>query len=80
MQPCWAVMAVFDRPLLADWDAAFVNEGPLSWVSAQVSRPGRPAAHAWILHASPQWSKAHLEDDADSVREALLAFSAGPRC
>jgi photolyase PhrII len=72
MQPCWAVMAVFDRPLFADWDAAFVNEGPLSWVSGQANRPGRPSAQAWVLHASPEWSKEHLEDEAEEVVEALL--------
>ena len=54
MQPCWAVMAVLDRPLFKDWDAAFINHGPLSWVSSQAARPGRPAADAWVLHAGPQ--------------------------
>lgn len=72
MQPCWALMVMFDRPLLADWDAAFVNHGPLSWVSSQVSRPGRPAADAWVLHASTEWSQTHLEDSHEKVRELLL--------
>ena len=72
MQPCWAVMAVFDRPLFADCEAAFVNQGPLSWVSSQAARPGRPGAHAWVLHASPEWSMKHLESDAATVQEQLL--------
>ena len=73
MRPCWAVMAVFDRPLLQGWDAAFVNTGALSWIASQASKPGRPSAHAWTLHASPDWSRDHLEDDHESVAEALLA-------
>jgi len=73
MRPCWAVMAVFDRPLLQGWDAAFVNTGALSWIASQGSKPDRPSAHAWILHASPEWSRAHLEDEPESVAEALLA-------
>ena len=73
MQPCWAVMAVFDRPLFADCEAAFVNQGPLSWVSSQAARPGRPDVHAWVLHASPEWSLRHLESDAKTVQEKLLA-------
>ncbi|MGD8977257.1 MAG: FAD-dependent oxidoreductase [Gammaproteobacteria bacterium] len=73
MRPCWAVMAVFDRPLLQGWDAAFVNTGALSWIASQASKPGRSSAHAWTLHASPDWSRAHLEDDRESVAEALLA-------
>ncbi len=76
MHPCWAVMAVLDRPLLTDWDAAFVNTGALSWVASQRSKPGRPSAHAWVLHASPDWSRTHLEDDSKSVAEALLAEAA----
>ncbi len=72
MQPCWAVMAVFDRPLFTDWDAAFINHGPLSWVSSQAARPLRPAADAWVLHAGPEWSRAHLEDAHETVCGLLL--------
>jgi photolyase PhrII len=62
MRPCWALMVLLDRPLLKSHDAAFINHGPLSWVSSQCSRPGRPTDHAWVLHANPDWSEAHLED------------------
>lgn len=72
MRPCWAVMAVLDRPLSNDYDAAFVNQGPLSWLARQASRPGRPAAESWILHASPDWSEEHLEASPDDVRDQLL--------
>jgi photolyase PhrII len=72
MMPCWALMLVLDKPLFAEHDAAFVNQGPLSWVASQPSRPGRPAANAWVLHASPQWSAMHLEKPADEVRDLLL--------
>ncbi|MFC1701791.1 FAD-dependent oxidoreductase [Pseudomonadota bacterium] len=72
MRPCWAVMAVLDRPLFADWDALFVNHGPLSWVAGQAGRPGRPAADAWVLHGSPDWSQDHLEDGPETVRDQLL--------
>jgi hypothetical protein len=72
MTPCWAVMAVLDKPLLKDWDAAFVNDGPLSWISSQDSRPQRPAVHAWILHGNPEWSQTHLENDSTEIAERLL--------
>jgi predicted NAD/FAD-dependent oxidoreductase len=72
MMPCWALMLVLDKPLFAEYDAAFVNQGPLSWVSSQSSRPERPPANAWVLHASPEWSSAHLEKPADEVRDQLL--------
>jgi hypothetical protein len=70
--PCWAVMLVLDRPLSPDWDAAFVNSGPLSWLASQASKPGRPNAHAWVLHANADWSRDHLEMDGGAVCEALF--------
>jgi len=72
MMPCWALLLVLEKPLFAEHDAAFVNRGPFSWVASQPSRPGRPTANAWVLHASPQWSSDHLEKSADEVRELLL--------
>jgi predicted NAD/FAD-dependent oxidoreductase len=72
MRPCWALMVLLDRPLLKDHDAAFINHGPLSWVSSQSSRPGRPAGHAWVLHASPEWSEKQLEDSQEAVTGRLL--------
>ena len=73
MRPCWAVMAEFDRPLSREFDGAFVNHGPLSWVASQASRPGRPEAQAWVLHANPDWSARHLEDEPDEIVERLVA-------
>jgi predicted NAD/FAD-dependent oxidoreductase len=72
MLPCWALMLTTDTALFAEHDAAFVNRGPLSWVAAQHSRPGRPSANAWVLHASPEWSMEHLEEDPETVQDLLL--------
>lgn len=72
MEPCWALMAALDQPLLTDWDAAFVNEGALGWVCNQAAKPGRPPAPAWVLHASAEWSEAHLEADPAQVSLMLL--------
>jgi predicted NAD/FAD-dependent oxidoreductase len=72
LRPCWAVLVVCDRPLLPGWDGLFVNEGPLAWLAAQAGKPGRSSAHAWVLHAAPDWSEAHLEDPVDQVCMALL--------
>lgn len=73
MLPCWSIMAVLDRPLLKGFDAAFVNTGPLSWIASQRSRPARPVAEAWVLHATPGWSSDHLEEKAGDVLQYLLA-------
>ena len=46
---------------------------PLAWAAREPSKPGRAAAERWVLHASPAWSREHLEDDADGVARSLLA-------
>ncbi|MEE4296635.1 MAG: FAD-dependent oxidoreductase [Wenzhouxiangella sp.] len=74
MNPCWAVMLGFDAPLNSRFDAAFDNEGPLSWMARNSSKPGR-SGEAWILHASAEWSRTHLErEEGWVVRELLNAF------
>jgi len=72
MLPCWALMLVLDKPLFAEYDAAFVNRGPLAWVAGQWSKPGRPATDAWVLHASPEWSSLHLEKSSHEVLDRLI--------
>jgi renalase len=77
MRGRWALMLQFDAPLALDFDAAFVNHGPLAWVARNSSKPGRSGAETWLLHATPEWSRDHLEDAPDAVTAALLhAFAA----
>lgn len=71
MAPCWAVMVTFPRPLGLGWDAAFVNDSPLSWIVRNASKPGRPNHESWVLHASPEWSRRFLELDPASVSDRL---------
>ncbi len=75
--PCWA--ALLTLPLgasgpEADFDGAFLPGNPLSWMARDSSKPGRPDdADRWVLHAGPEWSAAHLEDDPEVVARALAA-------
>lgn len=71
MQPCWAVMIAFRQPLSLSFDAAHVEDGPLRWIARQPSRPDRPPLEAWVLHASPEWSRQYLEADPPEVAEEL---------
>jgi predicted NAD/FAD-dependent oxidoreductase len=72
MAPCWAAMVVFDRPLEVPFDGAFVHGSPLSWVAREASKPGRPAAEAWVLHTGPDWSEDHLEIERQDAAARLL--------
>ncbi|MFC5846961.1 NAD(P)/FAD-dependent oxidoreductase [Deinococcus petrolearius] len=75
--PCWAVGAVLDRDLAADWPALrFKGHPALDWVAREHTKrpPGHPPA--LMLHAHAEWSRAHLEDRPEDVQAALLAAAA----
>lgn len=71
LQPCWAMMLAYAAPLPLPFDGIFVNGGPLAWISRNAAKPSRTGADAWVLHASPDWSRDHLEDDPAAVGAAL---------
>ncbi len=72
MQPCWAALVAFASPLGAALDGAFVEQSPLAWAARNGSKPDRPAADCWVLHATPAWSEANLEDEPEPIGARLL--------
>lgn len=72
MSPSWAAMVVFAEPLELEFDGAFVHQAPLSWVARNASKPERPEGEAWVLHASAEWSREHLELRAEDAAERLV--------
>ncbi|WP_244222476.1 NAD(P)/FAD-dependent oxidoreductase, partial [Corallococcus praedator] len=72
LSPCWAVMARFEAPMALGLDGAFVNDSPLSWVSREASKPGRATGERWVLHGSPEYSAAHLEETPEEVAPKLV--------
>lgn len=77
MRGSWAVMLCYANPVALPWEGAFINTGPLRWVARDSSKPGRTGQETWLLHASPEWSEAHIEDNAEAVTTTLLtAFAA----
>lgn len=72
MAPCWAVMLQTCEPLSLPFDAAFVNDSPLSWMARNSSKQDRAAKDCWVLHASANWSSTHLEESADRIAKTLV--------
>jgi predicted NAD/FAD-dependent oxidoreductase len=71
--PCWSVMLGFAEPLPGPATLK-PGDGPISWLARENSRPGAAATPlAYTIHASPAWSREHLEDPADSVIASLGA-------
>ena len=69
--PCWAVMLAYDAPIPVSWDCANVSGGALSWIARNSSKPGRGDVESWVLHASPDWSREHVDLPPDAVIDIL---------
>jgi predicted NAD/FAD-dependent oxidoreductase len=74
MTPCWATLACTDGLEDVEFDGAFINEGPLSWIARDSSKPGRsaPSGSNWLLHASADWSTRHLESTPEEIAPMML--------
>ena len=72
-QPCWTVMAAFGRRLALATDV-LKTDGPVIWAARNSAKPGRTGPEAWVVQASPQWSRERLEDEPAAVAPDLLAL------
>jgi len=82
MQACFALMFNIGPSLKCDFDGLFINNGLLSWAARDSAKPGRITARqkdafsqheTWVLHASSEWSEAHIQADKAQVAEQMLA-------
>jgi predicted NAD/FAD-dependent oxidoreductase len=82
MLPCWSTMVVFDAPpptriteQLVHGAMNMPSDERLAHCSREADKTGRPAAEAWVVHSSAEWSVSHLEraasDIAAEVAQAL---------
>jgi predicted NAD/FAD-dependent oxidoreductase len=69
--PCWTALLGLDGPPGLGFDALFVNAGPLRWAARDGSKPGREG-QTWVLHATPDWTRAHLDAQPEAVCRALI--------
>ncbi len=71
MSPRWTLMIGFTAA--SEAPNLLLPGGVLSIATRNSSQPGRAAVpECWVAHAGPDWSKAHLEDDAAAVKAALV--------
>lgn len=69
--PCWAVMCVPETDADLGFDGAKLLGGALRWMARNNSRPGRSGPDGWVLHASPDWSRAFIDSDPETVARML---------
>ena len=72
MTPTWAVALAFASPLETPVQASFVRGSAIDWLARNRSKPGRDSHYdTWVLHASSEWSRQHLDLAKEEVIEHL---------
>ncbi|OZB19645.1 MAG: hypothetical protein B7X58_02410 [Marinobacter sp. 34-60-7] len=73
--PCWACAVQFTEAPNIPYQAMRPDSDVLYWASNNSHKPGREGGSGqwWVLHATPEWTNAHLETSGDAVAEALVA-------
>jgi renalase len=71
--PCWTGMFAFDAPLANPFDAMRLEaHDMIDFIAMNHSKPLRTGPASYVVQARADWSKAHLEDSAESVADTLL--------
>jgi len=75
--PCWALMLAFSGPSGLRQDTARFDDCSIAWIARNASKPGRDIAdETLVVHASPSWSRDHLEmtpsDVIPELHQAVL--------
>jgi renalase len=71
MAPCWALMLGFAGPIEGAADIYRAPNDAIGWIARNASKPQR-TGHTFVVHASPDWSRAHLELAKENAASALL--------
>jgi len=81
MAACYAWMLGFEqRPGPGNWEAALVQDSPLSWLAWNQSKPGRSPKPALVVHTSNEWAEGNLgrpEEEVQAEMSAALMACAG---
>ena len=71
--PCLTLMLAFEQATGLRESSLSPRDGPIAWIARNHSKPGRASSlETLVVHATPAWSKAHLEDTTESMADALL--------
>lgn len=72
--PCLAALVTLAGPSnIPDPGGLFLSEGPLSWIADNTQKHVSPQTCAVTLHAGPEFSRNHYEEDLESVGQKLVS-------
>ena len=70
---CWTMMLRFNQAITMPFEAAFINDGILSWVARNNAKPQRTGQEVWVIHAQSQWSQDHIDADPQTIAPQMIA-------
>ena len=70
MQACYAWLLGFEKQTSA-WEAAVVQNSPISWLAWNHTKPGRSGPPALVVHSRNDWAESQLETPSDDVQSQL---------
>lgn len=70
--PCWTAMVAFAERIAITEDI-IRDAGIIGWAARNSAKPGRGGIEAWVIQATVDWSRDHLEDDESMVVDALVS-------
>lgn len=72
MQPCFTLMLGYDSPRHSAWDAAFVSQSILSWVSVNSAKPNRAKPYTLVTMSRNDWARDNFaRPEAQIIAELL---------
>eukprot|EP01037_Dinobryon_pediforme_P002427 gene2427-2462_t len=70
-QPCWTIMLAFDGRV--DFAPDTIRAaGAIGWAARNSAKPARSGPEAWVIQATPEWTRAHLDLSGEVVSSLLL--------
>jgi len=71
--PCVTLMLAFERSTDVRDRALAPANGPVAWIARNGTKPGRTGSlETLVAHATPEWSRRHIDADPDTTAKALL--------
>jgi renalase len=70
--PCWALMMVLEAQPEIGWRGLEIEHEVLEWAALDSSKRAVGSPPTLVLHATPAWSQAHLEQSPETVAAWLL--------
>jgi renalase len=70
--PCWTLMIALEETPDIDWQGLEIEHEMLEWAALDSSKHEAGSPPTLVLHATPAWSQAHLEQSPEVIAALML--------